>query len=183
MTKIFLGGSRRMSRLTDAVRARIDNIIKDGLEVLVGDANGADKVFQKYLAEHKYSKVMVFCTAECRNNVSGWQTRRVGSDRRTRDFKFYTAKDLAMCREADYGLMLWDGRSVGTLNNIVNLANDKKKVVVYFAPKKDFTTVRSVEDLKKLLNRCAREDILKFQKRLNLSTTTRPNQTELHFGT
>ncbi|MGZ5441159.1 MAG: hypothetical protein ACXW5U_05340 [Thermoanaerobaculia bacterium] len=34
---------------------------------------------------------------------------------RTLDFEYFTAKDAAMAEQADYGLMLWDGESVGTL--------------------------------------------------------------------
>jgi hypothetical protein len=40
---------------------------------------------------------------------------------RSKDFAYYAAKDLAMAQDAKCGVMLWDGRSKGTLNNIQNL--------------------------------------------------------------
>jgi hypothetical protein len=41
-----------------------------------------------------------------------------------------------MANAAEYGLMLWDGKSKGTINNIVNLSRYHKLVVVYVAPKR-----------------------------------------------
>jgi hypothetical protein len=34
--------------------------------------------------------------------------------------------------------MLWDGKSKGTVNNVVNLSRDHKPVVVYVAPTRQF---------------------------------------------
>jgi len=173
MMKVFIGGSRKISRLNDEVRARIEKIVGEGFQVFVGDANGADKAVQKYLAEQEYERVVVFCTGSfCRNNVYHWETRQIQSDRQKRDFQFYAAKDAAMSNEADYGLMLWDGKSVGTLNNVLNMINSSKKVVVYYAPEKEFISVQSQEDVEVLLAKCAPEEIQRFEKRLNLP---RPN--------
>src|SRR3990170_3898864 len=63
MTKVFIGGSRRLSRLNKDVKRRLDNIIERGFTVVVGDANGADKAVQQYLASRRYQKVIVFCMA------------------------------------------------------------------------------------------------------------------------
>jgi hypothetical protein len=41
--------------------------------------------------------------------------------RRSRGFDYYSVKDRAMADTAEYGLMLWDGQSKGTVNNLVNL--------------------------------------------------------------
>ena len=46
MTKVFIGGSRRVTRLNADVQRRIDKIIEQGFPILVGDANGADKAIQ-----------------------------------------------------------------------------------------------------------------------------------------
>jgi hypothetical protein len=68
-----------------------------------------------------------------------------------RGFDFYSLKDRAMADAAEYGLMLWDGKSKGTINNVLNLSRDNKLVIVYVAPTKSFQTVRSAEDFKDLL--------------------------------
>jgi hypothetical protein len=51
MTKVFIAGSRRLSRLNADVKRRIDTTIEKDFTILVGDANGADKAVQRYLAE------------------------------------------------------------------------------------------------------------------------------------
>jgi len=43
-----------------------------------------------------------------------------------------------MAEAAEYGLMLCDGKSKGTVNNVVNLSRDHKPVVVNVAPTKQF---------------------------------------------
>lgn len=171
MTTIFIGGSRKISRLNDALRARAKNIVKEGLSIVIGDANGADKAMQSCFAEEDYRNVVVYCSgATCRNNLGDWPTRHVESGRSSRDFLFYTAKDVAMSKEADYGLMLWDGTSVGTLHNILNLLDREKPIVVYFSFEKSFVTLRTFDDLEFLLRRCPREAISRFEQRLDLET-------------
>ena len=49
MKAVFIGGSRRISRLNAEVRSRLDRIVDQKLPVLVGDANGADRSVQQYL--------------------------------------------------------------------------------------------------------------------------------------
>src|SRR5438309_1680447 len=122
MIKVFLGGSRRITRLNKDIRAHIEEILKKGHTVLIGDANGADKAIQQFIADKKYRNVIVFCAGTiCRNNLGNWEVRFVQSERTSKDFVFYAAKDLQMFKEADYGFMLWDGKSKGTLNNILNM--------------------------------------------------------------
>src|SRR5262245_20166039 len=121
MIKIFLGGSRSITKLPSSVAARIDNIIKGDFTVLVGDASGTDWCVQKYLTEKAYGNVLVFCTVKCRNNVGDWKTKTVSATANENGFDFYALKDREMAREADYGFMVWDGKSRGTLNNIRNL--------------------------------------------------------------
>jgi hypothetical protein len=60
--------------------------------------------------------------------------------------EFYTAKDDAMLRDADYGLFAWDGESKGTLRNIRKMAEQGKASAVYVSPLKGFVTVRTAQD-------------------------------------
>ncbi len=144
MSKVFIGGSRRVSHLAEPVRARLDTITWKGLPVIVGDANGADKAVQRYLADRDYAIVEVFCSGRvCRNNVGHWRTRRIDTDPRETGFQFYAAKDRAMAREADFGLMIWDGKSTGTLLNVLRLLRQDKKVVVYSVPDQGFSDLTS----------------------------------------
>src|SRR5713226_6117416 len=99
--KVFIGGSRSLSRLPREVLGRLDKIIERGLIVLVGDANGADKAVQRYLASRHYDRVIVYCMAGgCRNNVRDWPTREINRSSGTRrDASYYGIKDRAMGAE------------------------------------------------------------------------------------
>jgi hypothetical protein len=146
MTKVFIGGSRRVSRLGPPIRARLDKIIEKGLAVVVGDANGADKAVQQYLLSKHYDNVEVFCSGTaCRNNVGHWRTRQILADTRDRGRRFFAAKDRAMVSEATYGLMVWDGKSTGTLLNVLRLLRQNKKVVVYTVPAGQFSELKAYE--------------------------------------
>ncbi len=72
MKNVFIAGSRAVSKLNAQIRERLDNITKQNLLVLVGDANGADKAVQRYLAKSGYQNVVVYCMETCRNNLGGW---------------------------------------------------------------------------------------------------------------
>ena len=153
MKKVFLSGSRRISRLPAEVRTRLDEMIRRELMIFVGDANGADKAFQTYFAEQRYANVVVFCTAgDCRNNVGNWPLRAIDAPHRARNFAFFTAKDAAMAEEADVGLALWDGQSSGTIVNVARLVARSKPAVVYVAPTKTFSTLKTPDDLATLLS-------------------------------
>ena len=169
MTKIFFGGSRKLGRLNEAMRKRTDNIIDNGFWILLGDANGADKAMQKYLAERHYQNVLIFCMGgQCRNNIGNWATQEIKSERREKDYRYYSAKDIAMSDEADFGFMLWDGESKGTLNNILSLLERRKHVVVYFSPKKSFITLKIVSDVNSLLEKCPPDLLAEFERKLHL---------------
>ena len=152
MKRVFIGGSRRIVRLAPEVRDRLDRIIERALPVLIGDANGADKAVQRFLAERKYSGVEVFSADPTpRNNVGGWPVRIVSSRSSRRDFEHYAAKDRAMAAEASVGLMLWDGESHGTLMNVMRLAAAGKTAVIFLQPQGSFVEIRTGDDLGSLL--------------------------------
>lgn len=183
MTQVFFGGSRRIGRLSQALKKRADNILSNGYLILLGDANGADKAMQQYLAEKNYRNVMVFCMGDmCRNNIGNWKTRCIHSDRRNKDFNYYSTKDLIMSNEADYGFMLWDGKSKGTLNNILSLCEHNKKVLVYFSPTKSFHTLKNFDDLSDFLKPCDQESLRKFDKALGISTRIQSRQHQFNFS-
>lgn len=63
--KVFIGGSRRLGRLDPQVKSRPENMIAEGLQILVGDANGADKAIQEFFSERGYDNFVVFYAADC----------------------------------------------------------------------------------------------------------------------
>ena len=169
MTKIFIAGSRRLSRLNSDVKRRIDTIIEKGFTVLVGDANGADKAVQRYLADKHYAHVIVHCMAgNCRNNIGNWPAREIEAAPGSRGFVYYATKDTAMVNNADYGLMLWDGESKGTLNSVINMVRQHKPVVVYLAPRNAFQNLRSPDDINALLANCDASSLRRFERELGV---------------
>jgi len=168
--KVFVGGSRAVSKLNAVIHDRLDDLMRRGCAILIGDANGADKALQHYFAERHYSNVEVFCMKECRNNIGAWPTRRIESPRYKKDFAYYAAKDAAMSKEAQCGVMFWDGKSKGTLNNILSLMGARKKTLVYFSPDKAFYVLASEHDLQALLARCDKRDLELAARGLGLTT-------------
>jgi hypothetical protein len=73
-----------------------------------------------YLADRPYPNVLVHCIEDpCRNNVGNWPTRQLVPPHGAKGFDYYSVKDRAMAQAASFGLMLWDGKSKGTVNNVV----------------------------------------------------------------
>jgi hypothetical protein len=170
MTTVFIGGSRSLTRLNDTIRSRVDNILRQHFTVIIGDANGADRAIQSYVAAKGYRHVIVYCMGDrCRNNVGEWPVKQVSTHHQKKDFTYYATKDEEMAQAASYGFMIWDGKSKGTLNNILNLLRQQKKVLVYFSPDKTCYTLGTFDDLTALLCKCSSDDRQKFEREFMLA--------------
>ena len=180
MTSVFIGGSRAVSRLNAPIRQQLDNLIERKCTILVGDANGADKAVQSYLADHNYTDVVVYCMDECRNNLGQWQTRpQTSPNGSNRDFEYYSTKDRAMARDAKCGVMLWDGKSRGTLTNVVNLLSDRKAVLLYFSPKRVFHKLSTMDDLHVVVNSCDRREMERLLRKIGIDSPFDAHQMQL----
>jgi probable addiction module antidote protein len=158
LNKIFIGGSRHVSRLPAEVKKRLDNVVASGHQVIVGDANGADKAVQKHFLDKHYNKVTVFCSGDKpRNNLGTWHTHHVDAPKSAKGFHFYAVKDREMAREADFGLMIWDGKSPGTVLNVLRLALVGKIAVLFNIPEKDVVNIKTVDHWKTFISGCSRE--------------------------
>ncbi|MGC2306635.1 hypothetical protein [Candidatus Binatus sp.] len=163
--KVFIGGSRMVSVLSSEVRQRLDEMLANHLPIVIGDAPGVDKSVQRHLHSKDYRDVEVFCSGtRCRNNVGNWPTRQVAVDSSKRDFEFYAAKDLRMSEEASFGLMIWDGKSAGTLMNVLRLIKQNKKVVIFEAPKHSFLELKTESEWKDFFSSCNDEIKLRIEK-------------------
>lgn len=183
MSKVFFGGSRKLPRLNSAIRTRLRNLITNKHTVLVGDANGADKAAQQFFAEEGYRHVIVYCMdGECRNNIGNWEIYPVDSGGKKKDFMYFAMKDAEMSLQADHGFMLWDGKSKGTLNNVLNMLQQQKSVLVYFSPTKSFVPVKSPSVLEELISQCDSESKEYFEKTIKLSERTQAQQSTMNFA-
>lgn len=142
-----------MARLPSEVKKRLENVIASRYRILIGDANGADKAAQKHFLEKCYENVTVFCSGLTpRNNLGAWPTRCVDVPKQTTGFHFYAAKDREMAREADFGLMIWDGKSPGTILNVLRLVLAGKIAVLFDIPQKKVTTIKTLEAWKEFMS-------------------------------
>lgn len=165
MNTVFIGGSRHVSRLPPEIKQRLDNVIASRHHVVVGDANGADKAVQKYFHDAAYEKVTVFCSGEPRNNLGPWPTRKITPPRHVTGFQFYAAKDREMAREADFGLMIWDGKSPGTVLNVLRLVRAGKIAVLFSAPDKRAINIKGPTDWEGFLSHCSGELVHDLRER------------------
>ena len=56
-----------------------------------------------------------------------------------------------MAKDADYGLMVWDGKSKGTLNNMINLLIQEKPVLLYYVGQQKMIVLKTITDLKSFI--------------------------------
>ena len=67
--------------------------------------------------------------------------------------EYFTEKDKKMAELADKGFMIWNKKSKGTLNNIINLLVMNKKVQLYIQEKNGNTSynLSNIDELKKII--------------------------------
>lgn len=171
MTTVFIAGSISISRLHAKVQERINKIVSSDFDIVVGDADGADTSIQECLLKHQARKVTVYCTGDApRNNVAEWPVHKVTSKAKAGTRAYFTAKDLEMARRSDYGLMVWDCKSTGTLSNVIELLKEKKKSVVFVNKKTDFVTISDRAGLDHLLALMSDHARIKAEEKIGLSS-------------
>ena len=148
MSTVFIAGSIKIKKLHPRFVARIANIIKENLDIVIGDANGADKAIQDELVRQMVDRVTVYCTGEePRNNLGSWKVKRVPTSAKPDTRAFFREKDLKMAADADFGLMLWDAASTGTLSNMLELLGQGKKCVVFVNKDEEFINLKEPGDI------------------------------------
>jgi len=156
--KVFISGSKSMNKagrdwsLPESVRAKLDTIMSEEDEVLIGDCWGADARVQEYLNVAKYKKVTVYSSGshpKMRSNVGQWEEKHFSPNGRT-PYVFRIEKDFHMAEDCDYGVAIWDGNSKGTFINMLCLCALKKPCKLYLLQEDRWGDVDSLEDLRGL---------------------------------
>lgn len=162
--KIFIAGAKSVTNLNDDVKLKLMSIYNNRHSVLVGDCQGVDAAVQKFFTDLNYGDVTVFASnGKARYNIGNWKVENVKVKGSVRGFDFYKQKDIAMAEKADYGFMIWDGSSKGTLNNIINLIERGKKVLVYLSMYDKMLSITSIESLEKLIKLCPTATMKKYK--------------------
>ena len=153
--KIFIAGARSVKTLPPIVEKKMYSIYQRGFDILVGDCYGVDTSVQKFYAGLNYKNIIVYASnGKARNNIGNWNIRNVPVENNIRGFDFYKQKDNAMADDADYGFMIWDGESRGTLNNMIHLVMSNKDVLVYLCNRGKLIVLRGIESLDDLVDSC-----------------------------
>lgn len=169
MHKVFISGSMSIKHIDNKVVERIYNIISSQYEIIVGDADGVDSSIQELLRVKQTRNVTVYCTGDSpRNNLGSWTVEKVQTLEKPGSRAFFTAKDLKMAETCDYGFMVWDTKSTGTLSNAIELLKRKKYSLVYINKVKEFFKVKKAEDLEKLLSYMSDSAFTKADEKLRL---------------
>ena len=124
MEKVFIAGPLKIRTLDKNIKERLNNIIRNKIEVFVGEG--------------------------------------------TVSFSEYVKKDIAMAHDTDFGFMIWNGKSNGTLNNTLNLLEQGKKTRLYLKPAQKFYSIIKLTDFEGLLNDCNNENLKKIDKKIRL---------------
>ena len=132
---------------------KLNYIINKNYNILIGDAKGIDSKVQQFLVDNKYKNVCVYASnGLARNNYGGWKIENVKVNSNIKNFEFYVAKDLEMVKKADYGFMIWNGKSKGTFNNIIHLLEQNKEVLLYYTEEKKIYKFKHLEEFEKFTN-------------------------------
>ncbi len=181
MNKVFISGSMRIKNLDANILERINNILESKFQVIVGDADGVDSSIQEYLVVKKSSSVIVYCSGSApRNNYGNWDIKTVKTNLGPGSRAFYTAKDVEMADDCDYGFMVWDTKSTGTLSNAIELLKRKKMALVYINKAKEFLTLKQIDDIEKLISYMSESAFAKADKKLNLKNKIYSLKNEQH---
>jgi hypothetical protein len=130
--KIFISGSISINNLDKTVIEKLNSIMHNKHAVLMGDAFGVDINVQKYFYRNNYINIVIYYAGDkIRNNIGNWKTKQIINLNNLKGRELYTLKDIEMARDADFGFMIWDGKSKGTKNNIKNMLEQNKKFYIY----------------------------------------------------
>ena len=174
MNKIFISGSINIKNINPNVIDRINNMIASNFSILVGDAKGSDSSIQNILKDKNFNNVVVYCSGSYpRNNIGQWEIKSVETDQKPNSRAFFTAKDLVLAKDCDYGLMIWDSKSTGTLSNVYELLTQGKTSIVFVNKLKHFHKVSSTSDFEKLVSVMSTSARLKADKKINLDSKIR----------
>lgn len=179
MSSVFISGSRQIPYLPEEVLYRLENIISQDIQVLIGDSEkGVDKEIAVQLKKEGFDNVTIFSirsASRIKNLPAGWgfktiipeaQAKRDKNDKIINGRELETAKDRAMGDLCDYGLVVWQDTytnhrfgqkavSAGSLRNMVQLLMNGKPVALYYRSEDgyefNYRELKSINDLEDIV--------------------------------
>ena len=148
--KVFISGSMSLKNLPKKIKDILLRIINNNEKVLVGDAKGIDFLVQKFFSEKNYKNVSVYTIFSIPRNIANSDFTIINiipsNIKNNRAKQMY--KDERMVKDADYCIVIWDGKSKGSYNNILNALKLNKKIKVFLTNENKFLTENEVNNIK-----------------------------------
>ena len=151
---VFVSGSLSVTELSVFAKAHVRSIVTNRMNVLIGDAYGADKAIQQELyKKYDYPFVTVYASnGKARNNIGDRKIKTVDVPSGIYGRAYYEQKDIAMSHDCNFGFMLWDGKSKGTLNNIERLLSMNKLSIICLSNIHKSFKIETRQQLDNMLN-------------------------------
>lgn len=138
--KVFISGSITIKKLPTCVENSLQRIKDQNLGLLVGDADGIDTMVQNYCKKMNYLNIIVYSIySSPRYKVPEFNKKYilVKSDSK-KERERQKEKDAAMTEDSEYSLVIWDGKSKGSYQNILRALEYNKKIKVYLHSENKF---------------------------------------------
>jgi len=123
--KLLLMGSSAFKdeELPVEVKKRLDEAMKRGTKIIVGEALGANRVYQDYLKAKGYRNVVVGHAIRLRYNAGNWKDVQYGKNLKERERK--------MIEDCDSAIVIWMNNSGVIAENLELLKRLKKPTYLY----------------------------------------------------
>jgi hypothetical protein len=123
--KLLLMGSSAFNakELPAEVKERIDEAIAREMTIIVGEAFGACRLFQDYLASKEYRNVVIGHAVKIRYNAGNWKDFQYGRDLRERERR--------MIEDCDSAIIMWMNNSGVIAENLELLKRLGKPTFLY----------------------------------------------------
>lgn len=129
MAKVFVSGSISLVRLTRKMQGKLDELMRERAEIIVGDAPGIDNLVHLYCRLSDYPYVVIYYSTGLKpRNNAGYPSVHIPI--MAGDTTGHVSKDIAMSNDCDRGVVFWDGKSKGSGMNIKRLREQGKEVCV-----------------------------------------------------
>ena len=119
----------KAEELPAVVRERIDEVMAQGMTIIVGEAREACRRFQDYLRSKGYMDVVVGHARSIRYNAGDWRTVKYGDDLKERERR--------MIEDCDSAIIIWVNQSSVIAENLERLKRLGKSTFVYEYSTKD----------------------------------------------
>jgi hypothetical protein len=123
--RLLLMGSKafREAELPAEVVEKLDEGMARKMTVIVGEAPGANRLFQDYLQSKEYKKVIVGHAKSMRYNAGDWKTVQYGQK--------VSERERHMIEDCDSALVVWADRSSVIAENLELLKRCEKPTFLY----------------------------------------------------